>query len=138
MEYDVNQHSGSEQTHQLAEEVLKEALLLIPNFLKLLYRLLKNPAISTADKALLAGTVAYVLSPVDFLPDMVPFLGQVDDILLVALVVKRLMDSVSYDVLEEYWDGNGRLLVWIEQVISLSRYVVPPKIYNRVVKKSRA
>lgn len=138
MEYDVNQEGRSNETHQLAEGVLKEALLLIPNFLKLLYRLLKNPAISAADKALLAGTVAYVLSPFDLLPDMIPFAGQVDDILLVALVVKRLMNSVSHDVLEEYWDGNGRLLVWIEQVISLSRYVVPPNIYNRLVKKSRA
>jgi uncharacterized membrane protein YkvA (DUF1232 family) len=138
MEYNVNQDGSFKENQQLAEGVLKEALLLIPNFLKLLYRLLKNPAISTADKALLAGTVAYVLSPFDLLPDMIPFAGQVDDILLVALVVKRLMDSVSHDTLEEYWDGNGRLLVWLEQVISLSRFVVPPQIYNRVVKKSRA
>jgi len=141
-EYDeeVSNMSGekSRGTGQQAEKVLQEALLLIPNFLKLLYRLLQDEAISTADKALLAATVAYVLSPLDFLPDMLPFLGQVDDVLLVALVLKRLMDSVSHDVLEEYWDGDERLLVWIEKVISLSRYVVPPKIYNRLVKKARA
>jgi uncharacterized membrane protein YkvA (DUF1232 family) len=82
MEYNVNQDGSFKENQQLAEGVLKEALLLIPNFLKLLYRLLKNPAISTADKALLAGTVAYVLSPFDLLPDMIPFAGQVDDILL--------------------------------------------------------
>lgn len=144
MDYDYEQEFSdmnddrSRGTGKLAEKVLQEALLLIPNFLKLLYRLLKDEAISTADKAILAGTVAYVLSPLDFLPDMVPFLGQVDDLLLVALVLKRLMDSVSHDVLEQYWDGDKRLLEWIEKIISLSRHVVPPSIYNRVVKKARA
>lgn len=142
MEYDQEfsdiNSDRSKGAGQMAEKVLQEALLLIPNFLKLLYRLLKDEAISTADKAILAATVAYVVSPLDFLPDMVPFLGQVDDVLLVALVLKRLMDSVSHDVLEEYWDGDGRLLVWIEKVISLSRHVVPPAVYNRVVKKARA
>ncbi|HQA07283.1 MAG TPA: DUF1232 domain-containing protein [Syntrophomonadaceae bacterium] len=144
MEYDYDQELGnmgsdrSKSTGQLAEKVLQEALLLIPNFLKLLYRLLKDQSVSTADKALLAATVAYVLSPLDFIPDMVPFLGQVDDMLLVALVLKRLMDSVSHDVLEQYWDGDERLLIWIEKIISLSRYVVPPPIYNRLVKKARA
>lgn len=138
MDQEIYNDAETEQTptKQATEKVLKEALLLIPNFLKLLYRLLKDEAVTTTDKALLAATVAYVLSPWDFLPDMVPFLGQVDDLLLVALVIKRLMDSVSRDVLEEYWDGDGRLLDWIERVINLSRHVVPPAIYNRLVKKS--
>jgi uncharacterized membrane protein YkvA (DUF1232 family) len=129
---------GAKGSHRMAEKVLQESLLLIPNFLKLLYRLSKDPAVSTTDRALLAGTIGYVLLPLDFLPDMIPFLGQVDDVLLVALVVKRLMESVSHDVLEGYWDGDVRLLIWIERIIDLSRHVVPPPIYNRLVKKAHA
>ena len=142
MESDTNREmnreheDGSKGNPRMAEKVLQEALLLIPNFLKLLYRLSKDSAVSTTDRALLAGTVGYVLLPLDYLPDMIPFLGQVDDVLLVALVVKRLMGSVSHDVLEGYWDGDGRLLIWIERIIDLSRHVVPPKIYNRLVKKA--
>lgn len=129
---------GQKEVPGWLKKVLQEALLLIPNFLKLLYRLSKDPAVSTTDRALLAGTIGYVLLPLDFLPDMIPFLGQVDDVLLVALVVKRLMESVSHDVLEGYWDGDVRLLIWIERIIDLSRHVVPPPIYNRLVKKAHA
>lgn len=127
---------GPSRNRQMAEKVLKEALLLIPNLLKMVYRLMKDPSVTTTDKALLAATVAYVLSPWDFLPDMIPFVGQVDDLLLLALVIKRLMDSVSDEVLEEYWDGDHRLLEMLDRVISLSQHVVPPAIYNKLVKKS--
>ena len=114
MESDFDREGNQEHEHgskgspRMAEKVLQEALLLIPNFLKLLYRLSKDPAVSTTDRALLAGTIGYVLLPWTF-ADMIPFLGQVDDVLLVALVVKRLMESVSHDVLEGYWDGDVRL-----------------------------
>lgn len=127
-----------QEPRQAAEKVLKEAVLLIPNFLKLLYRLLKHEAVTSTDKALLAATVAYVLSPWDFLPDIIPFLGQADDLLLLALVIKRIMNSVDHEVLEEYWDGDQRLLELIERVIDLSRHIVPPGVYQRLVKKSQS
>src|SRR5215813_3625916 len=66
--------------------VLREAATLIPNFLKLLYRLFKDPRAPLAEKALLAGTIIYVVSPLDLIPDMIPFIGQVDDLYLAALV----------------------------------------------------
>lgn len=64
----------------LAKNAMKEALLFIPNFVKLIYRLLQDERVTKTDKALLAATAAYVLSPWDFLPDMIPFLGQIDDL----------------------------------------------------------
>src|SRR6266498_2692788 len=66
--------------------VLREAATLIPNFLKLLYRLFKDPRAPLAEKALLAGTIIYVISPLDFIPDLFPFISQVDDRDLAALV----------------------------------------------------
>lgn len=128
----------NDQTIQdTAKNSLKEALLLIPNLLKLLYRLIQDEAITSTDKALLVATTVYVLSPLDFLPDMVPFLGQVDDILLIALVLKRLMNSVSDEVLLQYWDGDQELLGLIEKVLDFAVYFVPPGIYQRLQKKAQ-
>lgn len=120
-----------------AKKAMKEALLFIPNFVKLIYRLLQDDRVTKTDKALLAATVAYVLSPWDFLPDMIPFLGQLDDLLLVALVLKRLMDSVEQEVLLEYWDGNKDLILTIEQITDLAVRFLPPGVYSKLVKKSR-
>lgn len=117
---------------------IREAVFFIPNLLKMVYRLLKDEAVSPADRLLLLGTATYVVSPWDFLPDMIPALGQVDDILLLALVLKRLMNSVAYERLEQYWDGSEPLLKLMDRVLDLSRHVIPHSIYDKVVKRVQA
>lgn len=129
MSKDVNQSA--------AMTTLKESLLFIPNFLKLIYRLTQDANVTTTDRALLLGTIAYVLSPWDFLPDMIPFLGQLDDILLISLVLKRMMNSVSRETLLSYWDGNKDLLILIEDIINLTVKFIPEGVYRKLVKKSR-
>jgi len=119
-----------------AVNMAKEALLLIPNFIKLMYRLVQDETVSKTDKALLLGTIVYVASPLDFLPDFIPFLGKVDDILLIALVLKRLMDSAGRDLMLQYWDGSDDLLIILEKIVNFSMLLVPQGIYDKLVKKS--
>jgi uncharacterized membrane protein YkvA (DUF1232 family) len=125
------------QNQDAAMTTLKESLLFIPNFLKLIYRLVQDENVSKMDRALLLGTIAYVLSPWDFLPDMIPFLGQLDDLLLMALVLKRLMDSVNRETLLSYWDGNEDLLGLMEDITNLAVQFIPQGIYRKLIKKSR-
>jgi len=125
------------ENQNAAKTTIKESLLFIPNLLKLVYRLSQDVNVSKTDRVLLLGTIAYVLSPWDFLPDVIPFLGQLDDLLLLALVLKRLMDSVSHDKLLSYWDGDKDLLALMENIINLSVQFIPPGIYQMLIKKSR-
>ncbi|MBO8158780.1 YkvA family protein [Thermosyntropha sp.] len=131
----LNSDSVKDETRNNDETWLKEALLFIPNFMKLMYRLMKDERVPKADKVLLGATVAYVLSPVDFLPDIVPFLGKLDDLLLLALTTKRLMDSVEHEVLLSYWDGRRDLLEITENIINLAVSFIPPGIYRKLIKK---
>jgi len=108
--------------------VLREAVALIPNFLKLLYRLIKDPRAPLAEKALLAGTIIYVVSPLDFIPDMIPVIGQVDDLYLVALVVLRLLSRTNEDILREHWDGGGDLAALVGGIEKAARYILPRRI----------
>jgi uncharacterized membrane protein YkvA (DUF1232 family) len=108
--------------------VLREAATLIPNFLKLLYRLFKDSRAPLAEKALLAGTIIYVVSPLDFIPDLIPFVGQVDDLYLVALVVLRLLSRTDDEALREHWDGGGDLAALVGRVERAARYVLPSGI----------
>lgn len=118
-------------------EMAREALLLIPNFLKLLYRLVADKRVMASEKAILLGTVMYMISPLDFLPDAIPFLGQIDDILLVALVLKRFLNSVDRYVILSHWDGPTDLLLAIDRILEFTRYILPDGVYNKVVKKAR-
>lgn len=120
------------------ETSARELVLFIPNLLKLLYRLVNDRRVSTGDRALLLGTVAYVLSPWDFLPDMIPFMGQLDDLLLIALVLKRIMDRVDHEVLLAYWDGDRNLLEVVEKILNLVVNLIPRGIYRKLLLKSRS
>jgi uncharacterized membrane protein YkvA (DUF1232 family) len=113
-----------------ARGVLRSALMLIPNFLKLLFRLFKDSRVPLAEKALLIGAIAYVISPLDLIPDIVPFVGQVDDLYLIALVVLRMLTRTSDDVLRAHWDGGGDLAATVHKIDRAARYVLPKRIRN--------
>ncbi|HEX2094879.1 MAG TPA: YkvA family protein [Longimicrobiaceae bacterium] len=87
-------------------EGVKQLIRDLPNFVKLLYRLVRDPRVSRLDKALLLATVAYILSPVDILLDVIPFFGQVDDVYLLALTLDRLLNNAGMDVLLDHWEGE--------------------------------
>ncbi|MCI0338935.1 MAG: DUF1232 domain-containing protein [Acidobacteria bacterium] len=111
-----------------ARGILKSAIMLIPNFIKLLYRLFKDSRVPLAEKALLIGTIAYVISPLDFIPDLIPFVGQVDDLYLIALVLLRMLSRTSDDVLREHWDGAQDLAPTVDKIAGAARYILPKKI----------
>ncbi len=111
-----------------ARSILKDALMLIPNFLKLLVRLFKDPRVPTTEKALVAGAIVYVISPIDVIPDLIPFIGQVDDVYLVSLTVLRLLSRSGDDVLREHWKGAGDLASVVDKIVRAARYVLPKRV----------
>ena len=78
----------------------------IPAFLKLLGRLARDPRVSKVDKAIVLATIGYIVMPLDFIPDFWPFLGQIDDLYLLALALDRLLNNAGIDLLLEHWDGD--------------------------------
>lgn len=78
-------------------------LLHLPNFIKLYWRLLKDKRVPLFPKALLVAAIAYALSPLDLLPDItLPFIGVIDDILLLTLAVRYFIPLCPRNVVEEH------------------------------------
>jgi uncharacterized membrane protein YkvA (DUF1232 family) len=111
-----------------ARAFLKEAVLLLPRLARLLSRLLRDPRVSSADKILVGAVAVYVASPIDLIPDFIPFLGQVDDLFAVSLVLMRLIGDAGEDVVREHWTGSEDLIPWIHKVASLSRVILPDQV----------
>lgn len=87
-------------------EAVKQLIRDIPAFVKLLGRLARDPRVSKVDKAIVLTTIGYIVMPADFIPDFIPFLGQIDDIYLLALALDRLLNNAGIDLLLEHWDGD--------------------------------
>lgn len=102
---------------ELSLRNVRALLLGIPSFTKLLWRLVRDPRVSKVDRALFAGALAYALAPVDLIPDWLAVLGQMDDLVVVALVLSRLLYRVDEEVLLEHWEGAVESLEVMEALL---------------------
>src|SRR5215208_6861356 len=81
-------------------------LLVIPNLLLLCTRLMVDPRVPAKERLLVAGAIVYAFMPLDFIPDVLPFVGQVDDAYLISLTLLRLMTVTEPRVVREHWISN--------------------------------
>lgn len=59
-----------------------------PTQVRLCWRLFRDPRVGIGPKALLVGALAYVALPTDVIPDVIPFLGQLDDVVIIATAAR--------------------------------------------------
>jgi uncharacterized membrane protein YkvA (DUF1232 family) len=112
----------------LARRRLKNLLLFIPNMLLLCARLLTDSRVPKTERALVAGAVVYAIVPFDLIPDMIPFVGQIDDAYLIALTLLRLMEHSDPKVVREHWSGGGDIVELIGAAAMLAGRFLPKPI----------
>ena len=118
-----------------ARGFLHNAIYLIPNFLKLLFRLFKDSRVPTAEKAFLIGAIAYVISPIDLIPDVIPFIGEVDDLYVVSLTILRLLNRTPAEVVREHWDGGGDIARIVGRMSQAASFILPKRVANILLGK---
>lgn len=89
-----------------AKRTLMDTIRQLPHYFKLLAGLITDRRVSRLDKALVAGALLYLITPIDLIPDFIPFLGQVDDIFLIVTALKRLIARAGDSVVAEHWQGD--------------------------------
>ena len=82
-----------------------------------LYLAYKDPRVPWYAKLLAALVIGYAFSPIDLIPDFIPILGYVDDLILVPLGIKMVIKLIPKEVLAEYQEKaeaelNGKLKNW--------------------------
>ena len=107
---------------------LKNLLLFIPTMILLCVRLLTDPRVPKVDRALVAGAIVYAIVPFDLIPDMIPFVGQVDDAYLIAMTLLRLMERTDPKVVREHWSGGGDVVELIGAAAVLAGKFLPQRI----------
>ncbi len=113
-------------TRSAAKQLVRE----LPSILKLLFRLMIDRRVPVKDKALLALVAAYVISPLDLIPDFGGLIGMVDDLYLVGLALGRLMASAGEDILLEHWDGDARALGFLIEGVESLGGILPESVRN--------
>lgn len=111
-----------------AKRRMKNLLMFLPNMISLCGRLLTDGRVPLAEKALFAGAVVYALMPLDLIPDLLPFVGQIDDAYLISLTLLRLIGRTDASVIREHWRGGGDVVQLAEAIAGLAPRILPKRI----------
>ncbi|MDQ3711342.1 MAG: YkvA family protein [Acidobacteriota bacterium] len=111
-----------------SKSTIKNLLMFLPNMVKLLGKLLTDGRVPMVDKALFAAAIVYVIVPLDLIPDVFPFIGQVDDLYLVALTLLRLINHTDETVVRENWSGGGDIVSLANSAASLAPMLLPKRV----------
>jgi len=114
-------------------ETLMEVGRTIPATGRLLYRLGRDERVEGRHRAAVAAALVYAVLPVDVLPDRIPFIGKLDDVVIVAAALEALFEAAGDDVLREHWTASDGSL---EAVLSTVGTVagLMPKAARRMLR----
>jgi uncharacterized membrane protein YkvA (DUF1232 family) len=79
-----------------------EFLRHLPQFVRLYWRLLRDGRVSVWPKALLLVGLLYLVSPIDLIPDVLPVIGEVDDLLLLIVVCRLFIYLCPPEIVREH------------------------------------
>jgi uncharacterized membrane protein YkvA (DUF1232 family) len=111
---------------------VKKLLRALPDLVRLITRLAADPVLPRSAKLALAAAVVYLMSPVDLIPDFVPFIGYLDDALLAAVVLDGVLNYVDRAVVLRYWPGSPQSLDKLARAARLLSIWVPRRIKARI------
>ena len=80
---------------------LKEQARKLKSEVTTIYYAYKNPKTRLLPKIIIFITLGYILSPVDLIPDFIPFLGYLDDILIVPTLITLSVKLIPKDIMDE-------------------------------------
>lgn len=106
----------------------------LPAYLRLLGGLLTDRRVLSLDKLLVAGAIAYILMPIDVIPDFIPFLGEVDDVFILVMALQRLVENAGRNVLLAHWTGAPEDLadLNLREALAAAAFFLPMRIRRRL------
>ncbi len=96
----------------------------------------QDEKIPSRDKKVLAGLLVLIVSPLDFIPDWIPIIGQLDDILMIALVLDYLFNTLDDDVLLGHWPFNFSSFARIRRAARIIAALAPKFLKRHLWKYS--
>jgi uncharacterized membrane protein YkvA (DUF1232 family) len=103
--------------HRPSRELAGAALRLPPDVLRLSRALVADPATPRSAKIALGALAAYLVSPIDLVPDFLPVIGSLDDVIVAGLVLRWVGRRIGIPAIEAHWSGSPIGLAWLLRLV---------------------
>jgi uncharacterized membrane protein YkvA (DUF1232 family) len=88
----------------------RQLVTLLPNLVRLFRALVRDSRVPRSSKVLLGFAIAWFVWPIDLVPEFIPVLGPLDDVVVAALVLRHVLRKAGSDVIAELWSGDQATL----------------------------
>ncbi len=95
---------------------------------RLLWALARDPRVPTARKALLGFAGAYIVSPIDLIPERIPFVGALDDVAVMVLAIDVFLEGLPDNLLKEKLEELGIPQAELDSDLRRVRRMIPRPI----------
>jgi uncharacterized membrane protein YkvA (DUF1232 family) len=95
---------------RLPPGIARDLAAFLPSCVTLVRRLRADPRVPRRVKLAVAFAGLWVVSPIDLIPEFLPVIGPLDDVVVVALVLRYAARRVPREVVLEAWPGDRRLI----------------------------
>jgi uncharacterized membrane protein YkvA (DUF1232 family) len=99
---------------------VRELLGVIPDVLRLLRSLIGDGAVPADVRIVLVGLIAWIISPIDLIPEFIPGLGPLDDVIVAIVAMRYVRRRVGLDALRDRWVGTDDGFALLARVIGSS------------------
>lgn len=106
---------------------VKETLLALPRVALMIPKLLGDHRVPLRIRAALFGLGIYLVSPFDIIPDFIPGLGRLDDIVVLLLIIDGILNQIDENILLDHWTGRAGTLRRLRDAASVAAFFVPRK-----------
>ena len=96
---------------------LREALSLVPDLLRLIRSLVGDPSTPLDVRAVLVAMLLWILSPIDLIPEFIPVIGPLDDVVVAVIALRYTRRRLGIERLRARWTGSNAGFELLELVI---------------------
>ena len=96
---------------------LRELLRIVPDLLRLVRSLLADRAVPLGARVALVGLLVWLINPIDLIPEFIPILGPLDDMVVAVLVLRYVRRRVGLEELRRRWPGTPEGFALLGRII---------------------
>lgn len=108
-------------------------VVMIPDITALLFRLYKDQRVAKEIKTNISIALGYLLFPLDIIPDVIPFVGKIDDIAIVFYILQKILCDIPEEVVLENWEGDANIIELSREAMALFNDKFGAKEIKKVV-----
>lgn len=125
-------HAVEKKGGKLGEGAVR-ALLLVPDVFMLLVRLSLDRNVPGSARALIGGTLAYFVLPIDLFPEaLLGGIGFMDDLVLASAVLAQAFSGELEPYARKHWSGSEDLRVVLRDITTTAHSLLGDNLFNKI------